>query len=182
MRGFQSDISKGVPYMQWLIIVFIIASLIGSMLWVMPSPRQRYQADLRMRARKMGIQVQLARLELPRAKGETEGDILNVPAYRILRQNLDRKEKDSWNAWQVLRIETLNQEALPEGWSWRSESMGLEENALATLVELLKQLPDDVVGIESTPLHLTLYWHERGEPERLEQLYELVQPLIEQKI
>lgn len=168
--------------MKWTIIVLIVMSLIGSMLWVMPSPRQRYQADLRMRARKAGIQVQLARLELPRAKGETEGETLSVPAYRFLRQNLDRQEKENWQRWEVLRLETLNQEGLPAGWSWRDEHMALQGSALATVHALLEQLPDDVLAVESTPLHLTLFWQERGEADRLETLKSLAEPLLREKI
>ncbi|MGB2130139.1 MAG: hypothetical protein ACPHXW_01860 [Marinobacterium sp.] len=168
--------------MEWLIIVFIMASLIGSVMWVMPSPRQRYQADLRMRARKAGIQVQLVRLELPRAQGEVEGDTINVPAYRFLRQNVERAEKDRWHCWDVLRLETLDQQGLEPGWSWRSEDVTLTGHSLEALNVMLQQLPEDVVGVESTPLHLTLYWHERGEADRLDTLIELSRPLLEQKI
>lgn len=168
--------------MKWLIIVFIMASLIGSVMWVMPSPRQRYQADLRMRARKAGIQVQLVRLELPRAQGEMEGDTLSVPAYRFLRHNVERVEKDRWHCWEVLRLETLNQQGLVAGWSWRSDDVALAGEALDGLNSILQQLPDDVIGVESTPLHLTLYWHERGEADRLDTLIGLVAPLLERKI
>lgn len=168
--------------MHWLIITFILCSLIGSMMWVMPSPRQRYQADLRMRARKLGIQVQLVRLEFPRGKGETEGETKSVPAYRILRQNLDRAEKDAWKAWQVLRIETLENEGLPSGWSWGSKGASLSAEAIDSIRQLVEQLPEDVVGVESTPLHLTLFWLERGEADRLESLLELSKPMLEQKV
>lgn len=168
--------------MEWLIIVFIVASLIGSVMWVMPSPRQRYQADLRMRARKLGVQVQLARVALPRARGEVEGDDISVPAYRFIRTNLKRAERDNWAGWQVHRLSTLDHEGLPDGWSWLKGQGAISSVAEGRLVELLEKLPDDVVGIESTPLHLTLYWHERGEAGQLEKLHEWVQVLLEEKI
>lgn len=168
--------------MKWLIIALILASLIGSMMWVMPSPRQRYQAQLRMRARQLGIQVQLARVELPRARGEMDAETVSVPAYRFIRQNLERSERDRWLPWAVHRMQTLDQEGLPKGWSWLKGQGSLSDNAQAVLNELLEALPDDVVGVESTPLHLSLYWHERGEADRLDQLNERVQPLIAQKV
>ncbi|PSL14869.1 hypothetical protein CLV44_10645 [Marinobacterium halophilum] len=168
--------------MEWVIIVFIVASLVGSVMWVMPSPRQRYQADLRMRARKLGIQVQLARLALPRAQGEMEAETISVPAYRFVRTNLERAERDAWIGWQVHRLATLNDAGLPDGWSWIKGAERLSATAQASIIELLQQLPDDVVGVESTPLHLSLYWHERGESDRLEQLHAWVQPLLEAKI
>lgn len=168
--------------MKWLIIAFVVASLIGSIMWVMPSPRQRYQADLRLRARKLGIQVQLVRLALPRARGETEAEEISVPAYRFVRHNLERAERDHWVGWQVHRLETLDCAGLPAGWSWLKGQGALAPVQLARLVSLLKALPEDVVGVESSPLHLTLYWHEHGEPERLEQLQAQVQPLLEHKV
>ncbi len=168
--------------MEWLIIAFIIASLIGSVMWVMPSPRQRYQAELRMRARKLGIQVQLARVDLPRARGEMEAETVSVPAYRFIRDNLERGERDNWISWQVHRLDTLDNTGLPEGWSWLKGQGALSATAQAQLLTLLNALPDDVVGVESTPLHLSLYWHEQGEADRLEKLHALVKPLLAQKV
>lgn len=168
--------------MEWLIITFIVASLIGSVMWVMPSPRQRYQAQLRMRARKLGIQVQLARVTLPRAKGELEPETVSVPAYRFIRDNLERSERDRWLGWEVHRLDLIDNEGLPEGWSWIKGQGSLPDAAVAQLGTLLNALPEDVVGVESTPLHLSLYWHEHGEADRLETLHSLVQPLLESKV
>lgn len=168
--------------MKWLIITVVMISLIGSVMWVMPSPRQRYQAELRMRARKMGVQVQLSRVDLPRAKGEVEPETISVPAYRFPRTNLERSERDRWVVWQVHRVETLENEGLPAGWSWLKGAGELSESVRLRVNELLQSLPEDVVGVESTPLYLGLFWYERGEPERLEQLNELVQPLLDDKL
>jgi len=168
--------------MKWFIIALVIASLLGSIMWVMPSPRQRYQAHLRLKARKLGIQVQLARVELPRARGETEPEVRTIPAYRIPRNNLERSERDNWTHWEVLRVETLDNAGLIEGWSWSKGQGGLSPAAVERLNAILSQLPDDVLGIESTPLSLTLYWGERGDESRLDDLQALVRPLLEQKI
>lgn len=168
--------------MKWFIIALVTASLIGSVMWVMPSPRQRHQAELRLRARKLGIQVRLARVALPRAQGEMEGEVCTTPAYRIPRTNLDRRERDNWSGWEVLRVETLNNDGLIEHWSWSRRADTLPAAALEQINRLLEQLPDDVLGVESTPLSLTFYWDERGDVSRLEQLHALAQPLLEQKI
>jgi len=168
--------------MKWFIIALVTASLIGSIMWVMPSPRQRYQAELRLRARKLGIQVQLARVSLPRARGEMEGEVCTIPAYRIPRTNLDRRERDNWLGWEVMRVDTLNNDGLIESWSWSKKAGGLSAAALVQINRLLEQLPDDVLGVESTPLSLTLYWDERGDATQLERLHALAQPLLEQKI
>lgn len=168
--------------MKWFIITLVVASLIGSVMWVMPSPRQRYQAALRLKARQFGIQVQLVRVTLPRAQGEMEPEVRTIPAYRVARTNLDRKERDGWCCWEVLRVDTLDNRGLLEHWSWKTGQGMLSPAALELINALLEQLPDDVLGVESTPLSLTLYWDERGDESRLAQLHELVQPLLEQKI
>ncbi|MET3999447.1 hypothetical protein [Marinobacterium sp. MBR-109] len=168
--------------MKWFIITLVVASLIGSVMWVMPSPRQRYQANLRLKARQLGIQVHMARVSLPRALGEMEPDVRTIPAYRIARTNLERSERDSWSGWEVLRVDTLENLGLPEHWSWSKGQGGLQPAALEQLNSLLEQLPDDVLGVESTPLSLTFYWDERGDESRLDYLHQLAQPLLEQKI
>ena len=169
-------------YMEWLIIGLVLAFLVSSVMWVMPSPRQRHQGVLRMRARQLGIQVQLAHLSLPRAKGEVDAETVIVPAYRFVRQNLSRSERDGWREWQVHRMDTINNEGLPDGWSWIKGEGCLSSTAFAQLEGLLKALPEDVVGVESTPLYLSLYWHERGDAAQLGWLHAQIQPLLENKL
>ena len=174
--------AAGVGCMEWFIVALVTASLIGSVMWVMPSPRQRYQAELRMKARKLGIQVQLVRVSLPRARGEMEGEKQSIPAYRLPRTNLERSERDQWVGWEVLRVDTLNNQGLIENWSWSKKEAELSDAALLSINRMLEQLPDDVLGVESTPLSLTIYWDERGDETRLDKLFALAQPLLEQKI
>jgi len=168
--------------MKWFIITLVVASLISSVMWVMPSPRQRYQASLRLKARQLGIQVKITRVSLPRALGEVEPEMRTIPAYHIARTNLERSERDNWCCWEVLRVDTLDNLGLPEHWSWSKSQAALQPAALEQLNHLLGQLPDDVLGVESTPLSLTFYWDERGDEARLDYLHQLAQPLLEQKI
>ncbi|MBV0931950.1 hypothetical protein [Marinobacterium weihaiense] len=168
--------------MEWLIVVLIFISLTGSVLWIRPTPRQRHQGELRMHARKLGIQVQLTRVELPRARGEVEGESVLVAAYRFLRTNLERGDRERWIDWHIHRLDTLDQAGLAEGWSWIGGTGALPPAGLARLNALLQAVPEDVIGIESTAQHLTLYWRERGEIEALDHLHSAVQPLLSGKV
>jgi len=168
--------------MQWFIISLVVAFLLGSVMWVMPSPRQRYQAKLRLEARQKGIQVQMVQLTLPRALGEMEPEVRTVAAYRFPRTNLERRERDHWRGWEVLRIDTLHNRGLPEHWSWSKGAKALQPAALGQLHTLLQQLPEGVLGVESTPLSLTFYWDERGDETRLDLLHRLAQQALAQKI
>lgn len=167
--------------MKWLIITLVVSSLIGSVMWVMPSPRERFQAQLRLKARALGFQVQIAQLTLPRQRGETEGETLSVPVYRQLRSNLSGKEKDRWISWQVCHAETLATTGLPDGWSWIKGEGQLSADALEKLRQTLNGLPDDVVALESTPIHLSVFWRERDE-RSLESIKTAIDPLIEAKV
>ena len=162
--------------MKWTIIILIMLSLIGSMMWMMPSQRQKYQAKLRMRAKTMGYQVQLARITGPRAEGEVEPDTVTVPAYRLMRTNMDRKESEALKAWQVFRVRSIASDGLPDGWSWSYGEGELSDSQLALLAEILPSMPADVVALESSPVQVSVYWQE-GEEEDLEILGSLKEEL-----
>jgi len=168
--------------MKWAIIVLIMLSLIGSMMWVMPSPRQRFQSKLRLDARKLGFQVQLSRLEIPRAKGEMESEVINMPAYRMLRGKLDRNAKEQWVEWMVARVDAMAADGLPEGWSWSKGERSLSAAKLNVLSDWLKQLPEEVIAVESTAIHLTLYWREPEHAGALDELAENANQLLAEMI
>lgn len=167
--------------MKWLIISVVMMSLIGSVMWVMPTPRQRFQAQLRLRARQLGFQVQLVKLELPRATGEMEGESISVPVYRLPRHNLSREQKERWVPWTICRVSTLATAGLPEGWSWIRGEGRLSPAALESIAKAISELPDDVVAMESTPIHLSVFWNE-GEGQALEQIKRASEPLLEARV
>lgn len=165
--------------MKWMIIILIMMSLVGSMMWVMPTQRQKYQAALRMKAKSMGFQVQLERITAPRAKGEMDPETRDMTVYRILRQGLSSKEKSEFKSWQVFRVESISDIGLPQGWSWSQGERTLSAGKLQQLQELLEKLPDGVFSLESTPVHVSVYWDEEGGDKMLEELKVLLTAFIE---
>lgn len=153
--------------MKWTIIVLIMLSLLGSMMWVMPTKRQKYQAALRLAARKAGFQVKLERITAPRAAGEMEAETRNMTAYRLLRQNLDRAQKNQFNNWQVFRVEALANTGLTSDWCWAQGEKSLSQPQLASLNDLLAELPDGVFAIESSAVYLGVVWDEEGGEEQM---------------
>ncbi|WP_027859129.1 hypothetical protein [Marinobacterium jannaschii] len=164
--------------MKWLIIAAVTMSLVGSMMWVMPSKRQRQQADLRTRARSLGFQVQLSRITAPRAEGESEAEHYNTAGYRLLRIGENGKKVQT-EPWHIFRVRSVRNEGLPEGWSWSVGERLLSEGQLDILRDMLSQLPQGISSVESTPLYVTLYWDERGEESDLEQLKVQLQRLLD---
>lgn len=168
--------------MKWTIIVLIMMSLIGSMMWVMPSPRQRFQSRLRLEARKFGFNVNLAQLNLPRATGEVEPEKRNMPAYRMLRANLDRRERDAWIDWGVCRVNSQATTGLNAGWSWMQGEGRLDAGRLARLNAWLAGLPPEVEAVESTALQLSFYWREPEAEGALQALVDSANTGLEQKL
>ncbi len=152
----------------WGIVVLIMLSLVGSMMWAMPSPREKAQALLRSKARTLGLQVQLVRLTAPRATGESEAEEFERAAYRQLRSGLSAAQRERLVPWQVFRIRSLACDGLPDGWSWKQGEGILMPAQLEVLADALQALPEDVVALESTPIHVSAFWRERGGVEALE--------------
>ncbi|WP_372739162.1 hypothetical protein [Neptunomonas sp.] len=168
--------------MKIFIIVFVVTSLLGSFMWMMPTQREKFQAQLRLKAKKEGFMVQLVRLTAPRAEGEMEGNVRNTPAYRLLRLNLDKREVNAMLPWQVFRVKAIANEGLPEGWSWKLGERMLSASQLQVLHEAISLLPSDVVALESTPVYVTAFWNESSGDGQLAMLKASLEKLIQGKI
>ncbi|SIS55581.1 hypothetical protein [Neptunomonas antarctica] len=168
--------------MKIFIIVIVVMSLMGSFMWMMPTKREKIQAHLRLKAKKEGFLVQLVRLTAPRAEGEMEGEVKNTPAYRLPRSNLDKREVNAMVPWQIFRTKAIANQGLPADWSWKLGERTLSESKLSLLSEVINLLPSDVVALESTPVNVTAYWHERSGDEQLDVIKKALNLLIQGKI
>jgi hypothetical protein len=164
----------------WGIIVLIMMSLIGSMMWAMPTAREKTQARVRSKARTLGLQVQIVRLTAPRATGQADAEEYERAAYRYLRHGLSAVQRERLQPWQLFRMRSLANEGLPEGWSWKQGERLLSRDQLDVLAEVLSALPMDVVALESTPLHVTAFWEERGGIEGVEKIQALLRRVADQ--
>ncbi len=168
--------------MNWVIIVLLLLSIVGSMMWMMPSPRQRVQALLRQKAMRQGIQVQMARVLFPREIGEAVPDEQTCIAYRLPRTLADRREKTATIPWHIFRLNSHATEGLPEGWCWSKGEGYLEERTLQQIAEVIESMPDDCYSIESTPVAVSMYWYEKGTPETVEDIYKVLRGMIESNL
>ena len=167
--------------MNYLIIAFVVLSLMGSVMWVMPTKRDRFLAKLRMEAKGLGFQVQLIKLVYPREKGEVEPRKITSVAYRLLRGKITSQEHKQWKSWQVIRCEANASEGLISGWAWAMGERTLNESALASLNAQLSELPKDVSGLESTPIQVSAFWSETQASE-LSEIKRHLQALIDIKL
>ena len=175
--------STGSFYMNWLIIVLILLAIVGSMMWMMPSPRQRAQAILRQHAMRQGLQVQISRVLFPRALGEAQAEERDCVAYRLGRVGRDAKvDPLHFEPWQIFKIATHATENLPEGWSWGKGEGRLSETSCRLIDSLIQALPDDVYGVESTPVNVSVLWRENGSQATVDEIQTQLQRLITEKV
>ena len=146
-------------------------------MWMMPSPRQRLQALLRQSAMRSGFQVQITRILLPRALGEATADARDCVAYRLPRVRPSGRSRQI--PWQVFKLLSHANQGLAEGWSWAKGEGELDASALEIIGEMIRDLPEDVYGFESTPISVSVYWEERGTPETVALIHRLLNRLLD---
>ena len=168
--------------MNWVIIVLLLLSIVGSMLWMMPSPRQLAQAILRQKAVRLGLQVQMTRLLFPRAIGEATPDEQTCIAYRLPRTRELKKGRKDTVPWHIFKLKSHATSGLPEGWCWSKVEGYLDEAQLAVVADIVRQLPEDSFSLESTPVSASIYWWEKGTPESVELIHRLLTRMIEENI
>ncbi|MEO9654633.1 hypothetical protein [Marinomonas sp.] len=151
-----------------LIIIFISLSLMGSALWVLPPKKERLKMALRMKARQLGLTVQLTSIDLP-DKWDKTTSAQNVCAYRLYRAKaVDSLPANTW----LLPYDVWKYVEICEGW-WCSNAMSVPQAVTDILMEYEKYLR----GVEITPEGVSFYWHERGDEAMLETLSELLYKL-----
>lgn len=167
--------------MNWLIIALVLLSIVGSVMWMMPSPRERMQAKMRQKAMSTGLKVQMVQLKHPREIGQAEAETKGVIVYRLFRQNLSKTEKNNFNGWQIFKLNTLATDGLPEGWSW-SKGEGEHQDKTPLIAEVINELPGEQVSIQSTGDSVSYFWYESGNDETVEQIKSALDKLVEAKI
>lgn len=168
--------------MNWVIIILIFLAIIGSMMWMMPSPRQRVQALLRQKAMRSGLQVQLTRTLFPRATGEAAPEEYECVAYRLGRPRANRRGQADTLPWHIFKVRNLANRGLPDGWCWSKGEGYFEGPQLELIAELIRELPADVYSIESTPVAVSVFWNEKGDLETVDLIHRQLSRMIEARI
>ena len=152
--------------MSYLIIVIVVMLVLSPVFWIMPSPAQKRQMQLRQQAMTLGFMVKITDLpQSHRAKVRKEKVEQGV-AYRL--------------PWEVKRKHPQGGEYLLMRDTAETPS-GLDNSNFSRQMHLLMQdtllqLPNSVVALEYAAPGLALYWREHGDVELISSLY---QQLIE---
>jgi len=151
--------------MSILIIVLAVCLMLGSMLWVLPSAQERQQMVLRRQAMRMGIQVQLSKLDNP----NNPFDKIHCVAYRLPRKQVEKGIK-SW----LLYGKAVTRNAEIGDWGFGARAPRPETSYLERLKPLLTRLPEDAIALELTPGAVGVYWREKGQSEDVETIFQVL--------
>tara|TARA_R110002012_G_scaffold67406_1_gene175728 strand:- start:11611 stop:12129 length:519 start_codon:yes stop_codon:yes gene_type:complete len=143
--------------MEWFIIVFIVMFVMGPVMWLKPSPRQKRQGALRANVTQHGVSVKLEKPPLHYFKGTMPAYRWHFPPLAPGPEFLLVRDSDASEALEPYHA----------GWRWRIAPLRpLPDSATQALTMLLERLPQDAVVLQSSSEAITLWWWESQTPER----------------
>lgn len=156
-----------------LIIVFVVALVIGPVMWLKPSGRDRRLATLRQNAASSGLRVQMQ--SLPAAEGK------GTAAVYFSQWRNPRRLQTGW----ALELQRMSHEMHFDGvWDWRKGRQA-PELAQKPVKELLESLPADTTAIICSDSGLGVQWKERSGEDGLKAIQSALselRPVIEEAI
>lgn len=155
-------------------IVAVILVVVGSVVWVRPSPRDKKLAAWRQQAMLAGLKVKLEGFKADPKESGIRDDIEGT-SYQLFNVQPDKKDE---LVWAVVLDQGWLQDHLPEGWSWYKKQIA--EEMVERVVQQIKKAPVDIIGIERTPYMSRVVWKETGkdfDPQLLKQYLEEVQAI-----
>lgn len=151
------------------IAILVALSLLGSVMWLKPSPAQRRQEEFRAMARQLGLDVRLAPLpQTHRARVRQQAPDPGV-VYRFLRFDIKVPLTQDY----VLVRDNAES-------PWEPQTDATLPAALQQVVdEVLLELPRDSVALELTAHGPGVYWRERGDVQAVRDLGAVLERLLQ---
>ena len=148
--------------MSWFVVFLMLlafAMMVGPILLVQPSRRDRKVAGMRAKASQLGLRVSLQKL------GEDNLAVYELPWSRTDQRPLMGVE------WMLERKPYAHDIHLAQWWEWQGAGRPLPPVS-AILEERLQLLPESVAALEANRLGLRCYWSEAGGEKGLATLAE----------
>lgn len=176
-----------------LIVVATIALVVGPLLWLRPTARDRQLTRLRTHARTRGLNVtveEIAHPDPPPADRVTSGGrvrqpTLNVAAYRLPLHRPGAIEDRHVPVWEVVRLRQERDDRLEDElmagldrhWRFSRPGLPLIEDVVGRLSALLQQAPRGTVKLTGDAQAVGLYWRERGDEGEVDAIAELLEAM-----
>ena len=169
--------------MIYIIIGLVLLLIAAPIIAVLPSKREKEQMKLRQQAMAQGISVELTSIDdpIPKQKKYVTGTgkqlkaVLQVAAYRIVRQQDRDWRREPEANWSLERRAVAQDIELPGTWCWLDDKPdNLTPEFIRYLTDKMSHLPEDVVRIEEVNRVISVYWHERSEEAGLQSIVEFL--------
>ncbi|MCR8921756.1 hypothetical protein NO559_03170 [Dasania sp. GY-MA-18] len=162
--------------MNYLIIVIIMAVVIGPIMWMMPSARQRQQMAVRQYALAQGFTIKVTDLPQSHRQRVRKEPVKQGVVYRLPLQQ-DRPLVMSQVYCLSRGIIDDVQEPQSTDYEWQGQPLNEAET---WFTEALQQCPRTAVAIEYSAAGVGCYWQERGGEAAVEQIKVALQQLRKQ--
>lgn len=163
--------------MVYVLIGVAILFIVGPIIAVLPSKRQREQMAMRKQAMARGVSIEFTSIEDPDPDpekylsntGKPLERIKKVVAYRILRPKPSGWRQMPRIDWCVVRAGDSPGDELADGWQWekRLPPPEMSNELRSFLANRLQKMPNDVVRVDEVRFVISVYWNERGGEQAL---------------
>lgn len=133
-----------------IIVILAVSMMLGPIMLIQPSKRQRRLAKLRAAATQNGLRVRMSPLP-PKSKRAGE----SVAVYFRSWEDPKKRRK----TWMLARQSIDHGVHFADDWDWVDDRRPTQLDELA-LKAALADLPESVLGLEATGQTLGLYWLE----------------------
>lgn len=181
-----------------IIIAVTIALVVGPLLWLRPSARDRQLERLRGRARTCGLNVAMRQIpdpDPPATARVSSGGKLREPVLYTALYELPLRLPGSLEArhvpeWEVVRLRQDRRSPIEDdisahllaGWRFERAGLPLLEGVIARLSGQLEQAPRGTVKVTGDAATVGLYWQERGDEGEVDTIARLLEGLRELQI
>ena len=154
----------------WLVMIVVALIVVGSVVWIRPSPRDQKLAKWRRDAIVAGLKVRMQTLKAEPKNSGIRDDVEGI-TYEWYNPEPDKLDKSNWA---VVKVDGWLKEGLPEGWSWYDKEA---TSNLDDIVNAIETLPLKVNAIERTPISSRIIWNENGKEFDAQMLKRYLQKL-----
>jgi len=165
----------------WVVVAgFALLMVLGSIVWIMPSKRDRRIARLRQAAILKGIRVKLMDFPVINMSGRVEEANVSGAAYSLCDYDFSGVQA----GWMLIR--NLGEAGdSPDGWGWYINQSRLPEPIIEHITNLVQKYQDQLLAVSILSGSVSLGWNEQGSIEDLDEfnvwgakLLELMAPFL----
>ena len=154
--------------MAWIVVIVVLLAIIGPVVYLMPSKRERQLADVRMIARRAGLGVALTHIPKLDAAAEervSAGGVQRDPTIECASYKLMFPRRlDAAPCWYVLRGASTKRREPIDGWTSVSaiDNVSVTEAPYwSTVTSLVEAMPGGCLAVEATPNYVAWMGTER---------------------